>query len=463
MSHLNPNQHFDVESWRDRQIAQRTKDALAARDAAFAEKHADTPLRELALYLARCARTLRHSPAPCEVDGGTFTEAEAKHRKAEIEYKQGNRTFISPNKTTVSAFLDDFVSLYGVKKWSPSTYEANTGLIRNYINPLLGNVLMQDVTTIAADRFITTLQRTKCPVFKNRYSKTEYMTPANIERINKLLRCAFKQAVRWDIVAKNPFDNTTLPKVKRKPREIWDAATIRKALDECKDGRLYVAINLSFACSLRIGEIVGLTWDNIHISDADIANDNAYLCVEKELARVKESSLAVLGEEEIIKKFPRTMYLENASTVIVLKTPKTESSVRKVWMPKTVAYILREWKDSQDKQKEFLGDEYLDYNLVVALPNGRPCEETVISNAFRRLKRDVNLPNVVFHSLRHSSTTYKLKLNHGDIKATQGDTGHSQADMVTKVYGQRAACQPPYPQHRSERGNQNGQAEDHRH
>lgn len=74
MSHLNPNQHFDVENWRDRQIAQRTKDALAARDAAFAEKHADTPLRELALYLARCARTLRHSPAPCEVDGGTFIE-----------------------------------------------------------------------------------------------------------------------------------------------------------------------------------------------------------------------------------------------------------------------------------------------------------------------------------------------------------------------------------------------------
>ena len=62
MSHFNPNQHFDVENWREQKIAQRTKDALAARDAAFAEKHAGTPLRELALYLARCARTLRHSP-----------------------------------------------------------------------------------------------------------------------------------------------------------------------------------------------------------------------------------------------------------------------------------------------------------------------------------------------------------------------------------------------------------------
>ena len=40
----------------------------------------------------------------------------------------------------------------------------------------------------------------------------------------------------------------------------------------------------------------------------------------------------------------------------------------------------------------------------------------------------------MFHSLRHSSTTYKLKLNNGDLKATQGDTGHAELDMITKVY-----------------------------
>ena len=33
-----------------------------------------------------------------------------------------------------------------------------------------------------------------------------------------------------------------------------------------------------------------------------------------------------------------------------------------------------------------------------------------------------------------SKDGYKLKLNHGDIKATQGDTGHAQADMVTDLY-----------------------------
>ena len=71
---------------------------------------------------------------------------------------------------------------------------------------------------------------------------------------------------------------------------------------------------------------------------------------------------------------------------------------------------------------------------MVALPNGRPCENRILEKEFLHLKKEANLPNVVFHSLRHSSTTYKLKLNHGDLKATQGDTGHAEIDMITKVY-----------------------------
>ncbi len=53
---------------------------------------------------------------------------------------------------------------------------------------------------------------------------------------------------------------------------------------------------------------------------------------------------------------------------------------------------------------------------------------------FSKRREKAGLPCVVFHSLRHSSTTYKLKLNHGDLKATQGDTGHAQIDMITDVY-----------------------------
>ena len=51
-----------------------------------------------------------------------------------------------------------------------------------------------------------------------------------------------------------------------------------------------------------------------------------------------------------------------------------------------------------------------------------------------RLIKENDLPKVVFHSLRHSSITYKLKLNGGDVKSVQGDSGHAQAKMVTDQY-----------------------------
>ena len=69
-----------------------------------------------------------------------------------------------------------------------------------------------------------------------------------------------------------------------------------------------------------------------------------------------------------------------------------------------------------------------------AADNGRPCEDRIILKEFAKLREDAGLPKVVFHSLRHSSTTYKLKLNHGDLKATQGDTGHAEIDMITSIY-----------------------------
>ena len=313
-----------------------------------------------------------------------------------------------------------------------SMYDSQTALIANYINPIIGDMEVQDITTRVVDKYIQTLQKTPSVSRKNRKARTEFVTNSTIEKIIKLLRCAFKQAVRGELIEKNPFDNVVLPKTEYKKRDIWDAETIRLALDQCTDSKLYIAMNLAFACSLRMGEILGLTWKNVHIEDENIATDNAYIYIEAELARASKQAIETLGEKDIYHIF--TPLMPNTSTRIILKKPKTDSSIRKVWLPKTVAYILREWKTSQEELKSFLGDEYQDFDLVVALPNGRPCENRIIEKEFSLLKQKAGLPNVVFHSLRHSSTTYKLTLNHGNLKVTQGDTGHAEIDMITKVY-----------------------------
>ena len=261
----------------------------------------------------------------------------------------------------------------------------------------------------------------------------EFVTACTIEKIVKLMRTAFRRAVRWGLIGSNPFDNAVLPKREKKERAIWDVKTIRKALDECEDGRLFIALNLAFACSMRLGEITGLQWDCVDISDRAIANDDASIRIERELERVDQEAINALGNADIIMVFPRVM-VKKSKTRLVLKKPKTDTSIRTVWIPKTLALILREWRQRQEAWKEFMGEDYVDYNLVLAQENGRPCEDRIIGNAFARLKEKADLPDVVFHSLRHSSTTYKLKINHGDIKATQGDTGHAGPEMVTKVY-----------------------------
>ncbi len=142
--------------------------------------------------------------------------------------------------------------------------------------------------------------------------------------------------------------------------------------------------------------------------------------------------LVALDGKDVLLVFP-TNHKKN-STVRILKTPKTESSVRKIFLPKSVANMLVDWKAEQDEMKEILGDEYMDYNLVMASTFGLPLGDGAIRGPLKKLIEDYNLPPVVFHSFRHSSVTYKLKLNGGDIKAVQGNSGHAQVSMVTDVY-----------------------------
>lgn len=142
------------------------------------------------------------------------------------------------------------------------------------------------------------------------------------------------------------------------------------------------AINLSFACSLRIGEILGLTWDNVQISEEDIIKDNASVYIDKELQRANLKAIDILSKKDIIHIFDPLK--PNCKTRLVLKKPKTNSSIRRVWLPRTLAYIMLECKKSQEMMKGVLGDEYEDNNLVIPQANGKPCEDRLITESFQR-------------------------------------------------------------------------------
>ena len=104
---------------------------------------------------------------------------------------------------------------------------------------------------------------------------------------------------------------------------------------------------------------------------------------------------------DILVVFPSEEKL--CTTVRVLKTPKTESSVRKIFIPKSVAEMLKKLKASQEEMKSILGKDYQKYDLVIATDYGLPIGEAAIRKRFKKLIKDHDLPDVVFHSLRHTS------------------------------------------------------------
>ena len=360
------------------------------------------------------------------------TMAEAYKRKKEVEYKKAAGKLTVPKCTTVSELLKEYIAMYGKTKWAISTYASNVSLIENYIEPIIGKLKVAEVNTRVMERYYQQLLQTETviPMIGKRRSK--YVTPQTIRAIHKLLHSCFEQAVKWELIEKNPTEYASRPKAGYAKREIWTAETLFHALEVCEDETLKLAMNLAFSCSLRLGEVLGLTWDCVDITEESIASGKACIQINKELQRVNRATLNLLDSKDVIFIFPSTT--SRTATLQVLKAPKTESSVRKVFLPKTVAEMLIETRGKQLKVIEELGDEYKDFGLVIAGPLGMPVESSRINEALGKLIEKHDLPKVVFHSLRHSSITYKLKLNGGDIKAVQGDSGHSQSKMVTDLY-----------------------------
>lgn len=309
-------------------------------------------------------------------------------------------------------------------------HEENVDLLP--ANLELSAMKLDDLNTRVMDRFYQSLLSVKTKVTNNRKPTNEFLTVHTVREIHKLLRNAFNQAVKWELMSKNPCVNATLPKEEHKKREIWTAETLQHALEVCDDDILSLAINLSFACSLRMGEMLALTWDCVDIDEKNIEKGDPSIFVNKELQRVSRQAVQALDSRDIVFTFPHMF--TTGTTDLVLKAPKTKTSVRKVFLPRTVALMLTERKKQIEEYKELFGEEYTDYNLVFCHPTGRPMENQVITRALKKLIRDNNLPDVVFHSFRHASITYKLKWNGGDMKSVQGDSGHARVEMVADVY-----------------------------
>ena len=171
--------------------------------------------------------TYKHTNGTLKQKWETFTDlADAKNRKKEVEYKESVGTFVAPQCRTLKDLLKEYVTLYGRTKWALSTYQSNTALISNYIEPLIGSMKLQDLTTRVIEGYYQRLLKYEAvdPMCGKR--QHQYVSPGTVRSVHKILRSAFEQAVKWELMEKNPCIYATLPKYTAKKRDIWTAETV---------------------------------------------------------------------------------------------------------------------------------------------------------------------------------------------------------------------------------------------
>ena len=72
---------------------------------------------------------------------------------------------------------------------------------------------IQSINGKVVDEYYKTLnKKTKSVVKRNRKPRSEYVTDGVIYSVHKILRFAFDQAVKWELIGKNPFPLANRPK-----------------------------------------------------------------------------------------------------------------------------------------------------------------------------------------------------------------------------------------------------------
>src|SRR5262249_54273247 len=88
--------------------------------------------------------------------------------------------------------------------------------------------------------------------------RSEGLAPSSVKMMHRLLVQAFKQAVKWQLIARNPVDAVSAPRVERRQMRVLDTDGAAAYLAAARGHELFVPIMLGVLCGLRRGEIAAL-------------------------------------------------------------------------------------------------------------------------------------------------------------------------------------------------------------
>ena len=324
--------------------------------------------------------------------GGFRTKKLAGDAANEVIGALLNGTYVEPTRVTVGQFL--------IEQWEPairatirpSTFASYDMHVRKYLVPRLGGIALQKLTPPAINALYGELLRPA--------DDARGLSAASVRRVHATLHKALRDALRWQLVARNAASAADPPRARRPEMHVWTADQLRAFLDGVSDSSLAALWTFYALTGVRRGEGLGLRW-------ADVDLDGRRAAIRQTVIPLR--------------------------TGIAFSEPKTDKGRRSIALDDDTVVVLRRHRRAQLEDRLAVGVGYHDLDLVFARPDGSPLNPEWISRTFTRLARQLGLPPIRLHDLRHTHAT--LALVAGVATRVVGDRlGHSALAVTADTY-----------------------------
>ncbi|GAA3362620.1 site-specific integrase [Streptomyces antimycoticus] len=321
------------------------------------------------------------------------------------------------SKLSLGEFLTYWLANVARIKVRPSTYAAYETLVRIYLAPGLGKKKLARLTARDIRAFLATTARTcQCcaqgkdkarPERKRRCCALgkcceSYPSDRTVRFLLVLLRAALEHAVREDELPRNVAKNVELGMGTKREIEPLTVEEGRRLLAAARGNRMWAAYELAVRIGLRRGEVLGLRWKDVDLTDGTVT--------------IRQTLQRVGGE-------------------LLVAAPKTQRSARRVALPGECVTALRARRAQQHGDRLAAGDKWKDdgRDLVFTTKNGTPIEPRNLNRAFTLLCEKAGVRRVRFHDLRHTCASL-LHEKGADARMIMEVLGHSSIRVTMDIY-----------------------------
>jgi integrase len=327
--------------------------------------------------------------------GRKYKDVERKLAEAMGDAAKG--IVLNDQNMTVSEYLDRFLEDVQRGSVRESTYSRDKYLVTNHVKPTLGRVKLKNLSAMHLQRLY-------------REKQDSGLSASTVQKLHHVLHKALSQAVKWDLISRNPADAVEAPRPVPEEMHPLSAEETRKLLEAANGDKLEALYVLAVTTGMRRGELLGLKW-----SDVDL--ENSRISIRRTLTRTDNGKRVALGD------------------------PKTKKSRRTIRLTRQTVEAFRSHLQRQLREIEEAGDLYEDQGLVFTTETGTPINPSNLrQRSLAPLLRKAGLPHIRFHDLRHTCATLLFGkgvhpkfvqelLGHASIATTLDTYSHVMPDM----------------------------------